>query len=193
MTRVAGASGDIVVAQFDDFESAQAARTDLRALGVGEADTEVFQLNAPGQHDAYPIGGDQHTDEGARGGERGAGSGAAVGAAAGLAVGAAAVPVVGPLAAVAGVAAGAYVGSLRGAVGTMGDEGEAAAQAAPDRPAGVRLAVHVADAVSRDACIDLLHRHGTRSIELAHGAWNAGWTDFDPLSKPNWLEAPAPR
>lgn len=183
--------GDIVVAQFDDFDTAQAVREDVRGLGVTDADTEIFQLNAPGQHGTYAIGGDEHTDQGARGGEAGAGSGAALGAAAGLAVGAVAAPVVGPLAAVAGVAAGAYVGSLGGAVGTMGERGEAHAEATPDRPAGVRLAVHLSDPVSREACVDVMRRHGAKSIEIGTGAWNAGWTDFNPLSKPHWLVAPA--
>lgn len=182
---------DIVVAQFDDFATAQAARDDVRALGIAETDTEVFALNAPGQHDTYAIGGDEHTDRGAEGGETGAGTGAALGAAAGLAVGVVAAPVVGPLAAVAGVAAGAYVGSLRGAVGTMGEQGTEHADVAPDRPAGVRLAVHLADPVSREACVDVMRRHGAKSIELGNGAWNAGWTGFDPRTRPHWLVAPA--
>lgn len=183
--------GDIVVAQFDDFETAQAAREDVRGLGVVDADTEIFQLNAPGQHGTFPIGGDEYADKGARGGEAGAGGGAALGAAAGLAVGVAAAPVIGPLAAVAGVAAGAYVGSLRGAVGTMGEQGETHAEAVPDRPAGVRLAVHLSDPVTREACVDVLRRHGAKSIEIAAGTWDAGWTDFNPLAKPHWLFEPA--
>lgn len=183
--------GDIVVAQFDDFATAEAAREDLRGTGVTAADTEIFQLNAPGQHDAYPIGGDEYADEGAHGGEQGAGTGAALGAAAGLAVGVVAAPVVGPLAAVAGAAAGAYVGSLRGAVGTMGEQGQEQAAEIPDRPAGVRLAVHLAGGAARAACIDIMRRHGAKSIELGAGTWDAGWSDFDPLSKPHWLVEPA--
>lgn len=182
--------GDIVVGQYDDFATAEAARDDLRGVGVTEADTEIFQLNAPGQHDAYALGGDEFADAGARGGEDGAGAGAALGAAAGLAVGVVAAPVVGPLAAVAGVAAGAYVGSLRGAVGTMGEHGAQQAAFVPDRPAGVRLAVHCGQGSARDACIEILRRHGAKSIELGAGTWNAGWTDFDPLSKPHWLVEP---
>jgi hypothetical protein len=184
--------GDIVVGQFDDFATAQAARGDLRAAGVPESDTEIFQLNAPGQHDQYPIGGDEHTDEGARDGASGAGAGAALGGAVGLALGAAAIPIVGPLAAAAGIAAGAYVGSMRGAVGSMGEHGQQQAEQVPDRPAGVRLAVHLAQPAQREAVVAVLRRHGAKSIELGAGEWDGGWVGFNPVSTPRWLVAPAP-
>jgi len=38
----------ILVAQFDDFDSANAAARDLRALGAGAGDLEIFALNAAG-------------------------------------------------------------------------------------------------------------------------------------------------
>jgi len=183
---------DIVVGQFDDFDTAQRARLDLRAAGVADADTEIFQLNAPGQHDRYPIGGDEQADDGARGGERGAGAGAALGGAAGLALGVASIPIVGPLAAVAGIAAGAYVGSMQGAVKAMGDNGEDAAEQVPDRPAGVRLAIRTAGLPGREAVIDVLRRHGAKSVELGAGVWEGGWSDFDPLTTPRWIDAPRP-
>jgi len=49
----------ILVAQFDDFDSAHAAANELRSLGMSQGDMEIFALNAPGQHDRTPIGGDQ--------------------------------------------------------------------------------------------------------------------------------------
>lgn len=186
------ATDPIVVGQYDDFATAEAARAELRASGVRDGDTEIYQLNAPGQHDRYPIGGDEDVDRGARGGAEGAGAGAAIGGVVGLAAGAAAIPVVGPLAAVAGIAAGAYVGSMRGAVGTMGEHGQEEARAVSVRPAGVRLAVHVTNVPGRDAIVATLRRHGARSIELGAGEWDAGWVDFDPVSTPHWLMAPAP-
>jgi hypothetical protein len=185
-------ANDIVVGQFDDFETAQQARGDLRAAGVAEADTEIFQLNAPGQHDRYPIGGDEKADDGAEGGQAGAGAGAALGGAAGLALGAVAIPVIGPLAAAAGIAAGAYVGSMQGAVKSMGDQGHEAAEIVPERPAGVRLAVRTVASPGRDAVIEVLRRHGAKSVELGAGVWEGGWSDFDPLTKPRWIDAPRP-
>ena len=111
----------ILVAQFDDFASAQSAAADLRALGVAQGDIEIFALNAPGQHDAIPIGGDEDEDRGARKGDEGAVAGAAIGGAAGVALGAVAIPVVGPIAAAAGAAVGAYTGRWHGAVNSMGE------------------------------------------------------------------------
>src|SRR4051812_34527948 len=136
----------ILVAQFDDFDSAQAAATELRSLGMSQGDMEIFALNAPGQHDRTPIGGDQKADPGARKGDNGAVAGAAVGGAAGLAAGsiaAAAVPVIGPIAAAAGLAVGAYTGALHGAVNKLGDNKQQEAPPVHERPAGVRLATQV--------------------------------------------------
>jgi hypothetical protein len=182
----------ILVGQFDDFESAQAAAGELRSLGVSQGDMEIFALNAPGQHDQTPIGGDEDEDRGARKGDGGALAGAGVGAAAGLALGAAAIPVVGPIAAAAGLAIGAYTGSLAGAVNKMGDKPPA--QQIPERPAGVRLAAHILSPSYREHVIAAFRRHDVRSIEEAEGTWrDATWADFDPVSTPHWLEEPRPR
>lgn len=176
----------ILVGQFDDFDSAKAAASDLHAFGVGAGDTEIYALNAPGQHDRYPVGGDQDEDRGARKGDEGAVTGAAIGTVAGIALGAAAIPVVGPLAVAAGAAVGAYTGSLHGAVESMGDKPQV-----PMRPAGVRLAVNVTAAVRRQDIVAAFHRHDVRSVEEAEGTWQAGsWVDFDPVSTPKWVEEP---
>ncbi len=177
----------ILMAQYDDFESAEAAAADLRALGIGAPEVEIFALNAPGQHDRFPVGGDVDEDRGARKGDQGAVTGAAMGSAAGLAVGAAAAVVAGPLAVAAGAAIGAYTGSLAGAVNRMGEEERAVE--IPARPAGVRVAVNVT-AVPEEAIVAVFRRHDVRSIERGEGTWRGGWRDFDPVSVPHWIEAP---
>lgn len=178
----------ILLAQYDDFESAEAVAADLRALRVAASDIEIFALNAPGQHDRFPVGGDEDEDRGARKGDEGAVQGAAVGSAAGLAVGAAAVALAGPLAVAAGAAIGAYTGSLAGAVNRMGDEGRGVE--IPARPAGVRVAVKVTPAEAEGAIVEVFRRHDVRSIERGEGTWSGGWSDFDPVSVPHWIEAP---
>lgn len=178
----------ILLAQYDDFESAEAAAADLRALRIDDGDIEIFALNAPGQHDRFPIGGDQDEDRGARKGDEGAVSGAALGSAAGIALGAAALPVAGPLAVAAGAAIGAYTGSLAGAVNRMGEQSPAVE--IPARPAGVRVAVNVAGTASETQIVAAFRRHEVRSIERGEGTWSDGWSDFDPVSVPHWIEAP---
>jgi hypothetical protein len=179
----------ILVAQFDDFDTAQSAAADLRALGVAQGDLEIYHLNAPGQHGEFPIGGDEHADREASKGDEGQVAGAAIGGAAGLAVGAAAIPVVGPIAAAAGLAVGAYTGSLHGAVNKLGDRPDEVQ--VPARPGGVRLAAHVLAPAYREQLLAALRRHGARSIEEAEGTWRGGsWVDFDPVSKPKWIDPP---
>lgn len=178
----------ILLAQFDDFAAAEAAAADLETHRVAAGDIEIFALNAPGQHDRFPIGGDEDEDPGARQGDEGAVAGAAVGSAAGLAIGAAAAPLMGPLGVAAGAAIGAYTGALAGAVSRMGEDPPATE--IPARPAGVRVAVHVASAVPEAEIIAAFRRHDVRSIEEGEGVWRDGWSDFDPVSAPRWLEAP---
>ena len=183
--------GQILVAQFDDFDSAHAAAAELRSLGVAQGDLEIYHLNAPGQHGEFPIGGDEDADRGARKGDEGQVAGAAIGGVAGLALGAAAIPVVGPIAAAAGLAVGAYTGSLHGAVNTLGDKPQSE-QMVP-RPAGVRLAANVLSPTYREHVLAAFKRHEARSIEEADGTWRDGsWVDFDPVTTPRWLVAPPP-
>ena len=119
-------------------------------------------------------------------------TGAAMGAAAGLALGVAAIPVVGPFAAAAGLAVGAYTGSLAGAVSSMGDENNPAPESEiPNRRAGVRVAVAVADETVSSKVERALRNGDVKSIELASGSWFGGrWTDFDPVSTPHWIMPP---
>ena len=180
----------ILVGQFDDFDSAEAAASELRSLGIAQGDMEVYAFNAPGQHDQTPIGGDEDADRGARKGDEGALAGAAIGGAAGLALGAAAIRSAGPVAVAAGLAVGAYTGAFAGAVNKLGNK-PARAWEIPARPAGVRLAAHILSPSYREHVIAAFHRHNVRSIEEADGMSRDGkWADFDPVSVPKWLLEP---
>ena len=181
----------ILSGQFDDFERADLLVSELRTLGLNGDDIQRFALNAPGQHDRFPIGGDEDADAVASGGENGAFAGAALGGVAGAALGAAAVPFAGPAAAVAGLAIGAYTGSLAGALNVMGGKAEAANASVLPRPAGVRVAVRVPAPEKRSLVLDALIRHHARSIEEADGTWrDVAWVDFDPVSTPRWVVPP---
>ena len=181
----------ILSGQFDDFERADLLVSELDTLGVSRDDIQRFALNAPGQHDRFPVGGDEDADVNARGGENGAVAGAAVGGVAGAALGAAAIPFAGPVAAVAGAAIGAYAGSLAGALNVMGVDTAATDSRVVTRPAGVRVAVRVPTPEKRSLVLAALLRHHARSVEEAEGAWRDGiWVDFDPVSTPRWVVPP---
>src|SRR4030095_12030682 len=47
----------VLSGQFDDFAAARAVVDELLTLGMADADLEIFALNAPGQHDRFPISG----------------------------------------------------------------------------------------------------------------------------------------
>ena len=184
----------ILSAQFDDFERAGIVADELQQQGFASDDIEQFQLNAAGQHDRAPVGGDEDADVNAQEGDSGAASGAAIGGAAGLVVGVATIPVLGPFAAAAGLAVGAYTGSLSGAVQAMGDRTDKDGRSVPEvqtRPAGVRLVVRVPTAPQRTRALATFDRHHARSVEEADGTWRDGtWFDFDPVSVPHWVVPP---
>ena len=181
----------ILIGQYDDFETADAAIAELRESGIADGAIEQFHLNAPGQHDQYPVGGDEDADRNAREGDEGAMSGAAIGAAAGLAVGIVTLPIAGPFAAAAGLAVGAYTGSLAGAVNSLGSEEHPAAQSTiPMRSAGVRVAVAVAGN-DAEPIERILRKHAARSIERSAGTLQGGhMANFDPVSTPQWIMPP---
>ncbi|MEP7329921.1 MAG: hypothetical protein ABI777_11970 [Betaproteobacteria bacterium] len=183
----------ILIGQYDDFETADAVIADLRAAGVGAHSIERFHLNAAGQHDTSPIGGDEDADRNALEGDAGAISGATIGAVAGLAAGAVAMPVIGPFAAAAGLAVGAYAGSFAGAVSSMGDEDHPAPESEiPMRPAGVRVVVSIGNEHASATIERTLREHAVRSIERAEGGWRDGhWSVFDPVSTPHWILPPS--
>lgn len=173
----------IVAAVFEDQTAADLAVDALFALDCAHDRVDCFKLNAPGQHQGLPLGGDVDADAGARGGEGGALAGAAVGSALGALAGAAATPLAGPAALVGGLAAGAYAGSLAGALNQMGNADPPAVP--PERPAGIMVAVNAEGPVGEDVIVEVLYDNGARFIELARGHWRDGeWLDFDPVVPP---------
>jgi hypothetical protein len=180
---------NIVAAEFEGFEAAQAARRALRE-GFAPSRTSMFYLNPGGQHASFPIGGDQYADPQTKGAGKGALAGAALGGVAGLALGIAVTPILGPLV-VGGLAAGAYAGSLAGAVGRRGKR-ETRPEPPANRPAGVVVAAFAPTVAEREHATSVLERHGPRAIEHAEGIWKDGtWADFDPVSIPKWRKPPA--
>ena len=83
-------------------DQAQQAIVELVRSGFPADQTTSFFVNPPGQHDRYPIGGDEDESPGTQDAPTGALSGAAVGGAVGVAVGLATLPILGPGAAIAG-------------------------------------------------------------------------------------------
>jgi len=71
----------IVAARFDRSIDADAAIEALKNEGFAGSEIESFYVAPPGQHGAHPLGGDSHSDAGARFGGRGALAGALIGAA----------------------------------------------------------------------------------------------------------------
>lgn len=182
----------IVAARFTTFPVAEDASQKLFNAGFVEEDVTLFFVNPSGQHARYPIGGDTHTDAGARNASKGAGKGVTIGAVAGAVVGvgifaAFSAPIIVSLIA-AGV--GAYVGSLIGAMSHT-REGTKAGHRPPaqeaTRDSGVLVAVHVTRDNQFEAA-GILRQAGGVAIERATGRWQQGkWADFDPLKEPEPL------
>lgn len=174
----------IVAGRFDTVDKARAVEGML-APRFGHERLSVFYNGPAGQHAAYPIGGDQDKDSGARKSDAGAAKGAAIGAGAGLAIGA----VGGPVTAAAAAGVGAYTGSLIGAV-----KGAKSSDEPGDpvrRSAGIILAVEAQDADAEAEAIRVLAEEGADEIEKTQGEWRDGkWADFDPAGAPSFVAAP---
>ena len=175
----------IVAGRFDTQQQAEEVVQDLLSHGFLRSDASTFFVNPPGQHDQFPVGGDQNADANASK----AHVGTAAGAAAGTAVGAAAalaVPGLGPALALGVVALGAYTGSLAGTLAKLGDHQAAReSEASPGRHGGMLVAVHVIDANAEKDALDILRRHGAADVERREGVWENGqWQDFDPVAPP---------
>ena len=170
----------IIAGNFATLEEVELVRLAIEAV-VGTDRVGTFHLNSPGQHDRYPIGGDQDKDPGTVEAANSSVSGAAVGAIVGAAVGA----VVGPLGVVAGAATGAYTGAFVGGLQRMERDNSKQLGDQPIRPAGVMLAVRTDGLQSEQAVIDAMRSAGARVIEHAEGDWrDRDWVDFDPVSRP---------
>ncbi|MES2354787.1 MAG: hypothetical protein V4568_10390 [Pseudomonadota bacterium] len=168
----------IIAGMFDTITKAEAAVHDLREGHCRQEDISTFHNNPPGQHDTFPVGGDEDADPGAKDAHAGAAAGAAIGAGLGLAAIAA-----GPLAVAAAVGVGAYTGALGGALSGSGDSGNLPAR----RPAGVMVAVN-ATGVPEQSIAQILRQRGASVVEKADGEWRDGqWADFDPLAVPRLM------
>ena len=175
----------IVAGNFENIIRADSAKQALLTAGIKSDRICSFGINPPGQHSAYPIGGDEYASAGATEAGGGALSGAAIGGAIGLGAGLAALPFAGPAALVGGASIGAYVGSLAGALNTMGkDEEEGRAPVGEEsHPAGVLLAVEAPQEEERARAVNILRMHGAREVEQTEGTWRDGmWVDFDPVA-----------
>jgi predicted lipid-binding transport protein (Tim44 family) len=175
----------IVAGRFDRVVDANAAIEKLKQDGFTDAEVELFYVTPPGQHARLPLGGDSHSDSGARFGGWGALVGALIGALVGLGIGTLLSMKHGYIAVLLLMGLGAYVGSLIGAMSRM----RAAAKADgsiehPAEPAGgTMVAVNVDRPEARERAVDALRRHGARDLGAAQGQWaNGSWKDFDPRS-----------
>jgi hypothetical protein len=181
---------NIVAGRFEQEEDAAAAIIVLQRHGFPRDRLTFFFLNPPGQHAAFPIGGDRGASPGAKSAGFGAAAGAAAGGAVGIGVGLAAAPFLGPGAVPAGAGAGAYIGALTGALAKMEDPA-AESQAGRDAAVGVHragliVAVYAPETRQRESACEVLRTVGAVGIEVAEGHWRDGkWVDFDPLTSLN--------
>jgi hypothetical protein len=167
----------IVSGRFETLAAAEGAVGDLNKAGCPAEHINLFFNPPPGQHGAFPVGGDEHADPEARGAERKTLTGAAIGAGIGVLAGSLA----GPLGAVAGAAVGGYTGSLAGTLSGLGNEGEHERR----RPSGVMVAVN-ASSLPEARIIETLRAGGADPVEAVDGEWLHGeWTDFDPVEPPH--------
>ena len=186
----------IIAGRFQTSTQADEAVAGLVAHSIARDRISVFYVTPPGQHDATPVGGDEHQSPGMEDTHKGAGSGAAIGASVGIAgalIGATA-GLAAPMVAVAGLgaaAAGAFSGSLAGALNATMDPGQAQI-----RHAGMMVVVDAGESDNADACRDIaqvLRNAGGVDLESAEGVWADGtWEDFDATTPPQLIDTDAP-
>ena len=175
----------IVAGRFERSLDADAALDALRRDGFSQTEIDSFGVLPPGQHALSPMGGDVHSDAGARH----AGVGAAIGGALGLVVGL----VIGSIASLhLGAPAlwiigggGALIGAFAGVMSHLhgASRGDHSPQHPVEMPAGRMIAVCVDRAGSEARAVTILRQHGARGLGRAQGQWrDGGWRDFDPRS-----------
>lgn len=169
---------------------------ELVRAGFARERISSFYVNPPGQHDAYPIGGDHAVSAGAKQTDKGA----AIGVAAGAAAGFAAAPFLGPVGAITGGLLGAHIGGLVGGLSEMKEEGETGKHAedidnvAPLRHAGLLVAAAIDDCDQEERVVRIFRAMGASDIERAEGTIEDGdWVDFDPVSTPALVAYPPDR
>jgi hypothetical protein len=184
----------LVVGRFENINGVERALAVLPRAGFAREEFGTFYVAPPGQHQLYPIGGDAHSDQGARDAGAGAAAGVAMGGATGLAVGALAAAVL-PFIPIAGVLAtagiGAYAGSLMGALSKTrdADESEATPEHPVEQPGGPRVAVRVDRPGTESLAIEVLERVGAKEIAHGEGEWHARlWQDYDPRVPPERVD-----
>ena len=175
----------IVAGRFERSMDADTALAALPRAGFRSGEYESFYVAPPGQHALHPMGGDAHSDAGARKAGWGSAVGAGVGAALGLLIGAFFAGRYGLIVVLFAAAFGAYFGSFAG--GMLRTRGASRSEATPEHPleaaAGRVVAVNVDRAEMQGRAIEILRQHGAKDIGRAEGEWrNGSWRDFDPRS-----------
>jgi hypothetical protein len=174
----------IIAGRFLQQDEVQQAIVALESAGFFSERISSFYVNPPGQHDMYPVGGDRDESPGAEDSDKGSAAGMGAGGAVGAAVGAAATPVMGPVGAITGALVGAHLGSLMGSLSQTDD----AEDIPTARHSGMLVAVAVNNPEEEQHAIDALLAAGGNDLERATGQIIDGdWTDFDPLSSPQFV------
>ena len=180
----------IIVGRYTQQDQAQSAARELMRAGFPPRETTLFYFNPQGQHDIFPVGGDEDESEGTHEASSGAVRGAVGGVGAGTLVGAATIPVLGPAGPLMGAAVGAYTGSLVGALKNMEDADEHAdsvppgsepGSEEPSRKAGVMVAVAIGSPQQRNDAIEILGEHAEEVEESEGVIQESDWIDFNPL------------
>jgi outer membrane lipoprotein SlyB len=167
---------DIIAGRFQTEDEARSAAASLVDL-VNKNDISIFFNNQPGAHDSDRDAESSGDQEAGKGAAAGAISGGVVAGTLGTLIG-------GPAVGAVTAAVGAYTGSLVGTAGGLAEE-EGMNKAPHPRPAGVMLAVRVANTDDTQRIIERLRQHGAVDIEKAKGNWvNGAWVNFDPTASP---------
>jgi len=179
----------IIAGMFEQRSDSDNAITRLRDAGFPHDQISAFYVSPPGQHDTYPVGGDQDRSPGAEDSAQGTAVGSAAGGAVGVIIGSATAPVSGPIGALAGGLVGAHIGNLVGALGMMKEDGDGAGEnPIPSRPAGLLVAVSTPVPTSQSRAIAVLRQAGAHDIEQNEGTISQGdWEDFDPARPPQLI------
>jgi phage tail tape-measure protein len=187
---------NIISGHFQTQENIAFAIGELERIGFPRSGISAFYVNPAGQHDLYPIGGDEDKSEGAKETGHGAVVGASAGGVVGAALGAATLPLTGAAGPVVGALVGGYVGSLFGSLNSTKeiDEPDIAGESCHAlRKAGMMVAVATATAEQEDEAVELLHSIHAEGIERSVGTIVDGdWSDFNPLSVPQLVTSVGP-
>ncbi|MGE5640727.1 MAG: hypothetical protein ACM30H_11605 [Clostridia bacterium] len=173
----------IVAARFENPLEADAALAELPRAGFRIGEYESFYVTPPGQHGTMPIGGDSHSDAGARWAHWGAVAGALIGAIAGAVLGAVVTGGENLIAVLLAAGLGAYIGSF---IGTMSKvRGARRSEHTPEHPvempAGRVIAVNVDRSEMEPRAMEVMRKHGAVELGRVEGTWRDGsWRDFDP-------------